>query len=64
MRDWLWRLWVWWSGQDYPTFRGHVLQNPFGRVYTYFPEEMWVAWSDADDKFAGYGKWPPLMGGN
>lgn len=62
MTNIIWRLWLSLSGQTYPTFRGHTLRNPFGAVYTYYPEEMWAAWADARGKFAGYGKWPPLVG--
>ncbi len=56
-----WKIWLWWSGQKYPDFRGRELRNPCGAVYTYAPVEAYPAWVDR----AGaeiYGKWPPLLG--
>lgn len=61
MRNALWRLWLRWSKQTYPTFRGHTLRTPLGTVYTYAPEEMYRAWT-RDGAFVNYGTWPPLVG--
>jgi hypothetical protein len=49
------------TGQKLPPFfRGNVIVAADGQRYKYEPEEMYVAWTEADTgKFVDY-CWPPL----